>query len=164
MQTSCRHRCRYVRYRATMNSATTCHFRIGVAGLTTAYELTRAGHQVVVFEATDRPGGRLLTHDSGKTLIELGAMRFPLKVHTLLNTYVRHRFNLPVEPFRSHDPNTLLYINGVRRRRGNKTFYAGDFHFQVNDNEQNKVRYNIFIHFQLLKRSHSYSVCWRTRG
>jgi protoporphyrinogen oxidase len=29
----------------------------GVAGLTAAYELTKLGHQVVIFEASDRPGG-----------------------------------------------------------------------------------------------------------
>lgn len=33
----------------------------GAAGLTTAYELQRAGHEVRVFEARDRPGGRIYT-------------------------------------------------------------------------------------------------------
>jgi monoamine oxidase len=122
----------YVGYRTAIYGSIECHFQKGVAGLTIAYELTRAGHQVVVYEATDRPGGRLL--------IEMGAMRLPLKVHTLLNKYVRHRFNLPIEPFQSNDPNTLIYINGIRRRRSNTTFYPVDFHFQVNETEQKRVR------------------------
>jgi monoamine oxidase len=33
----------------------------GPAGLTCAYELTRAGHHVTVLEARDRPGGRVRT-------------------------------------------------------------------------------------------------------
>ena len=54
-----------------------------MAGLTIAYELTRAGHEVVVYEASDRAGGRLFTYDTGNTIIELGGMRLPLDVHTL---------------------------------------------------------------------------------
>ena len=33
----------------------------GLAGLSAAYELVQAGHEVIVFEARDRPGGRVLT-------------------------------------------------------------------------------------------------------
>lgn len=33
----------------------------GLAGLSAAHELVRAGHEVTVFEARDRPGGRVLT-------------------------------------------------------------------------------------------------------
>lgn len=33
----------------------------GLAGLTAAYELTQAGHEVIVFEARNRAGGRVLT-------------------------------------------------------------------------------------------------------
>jgi protoporphyrinogen oxidase len=47
----------------------------GVAGLAAAYELSRAGVNVIVLEARDRIGGRIYTlHDESSPLpIELGA-------------------------------------------------------------------------------------------
>jgi monoamine oxidase len=47
----------------------------GVAGLAAAYELSRAGVNVIVLEARDRIGGRIYTlHDENSPLpIELGA-------------------------------------------------------------------------------------------
>ena len=45
----------------------------GVAGLTSAYELSNAGYDVTVLEARDRPGGRSYTARRGTRLTELGA-------------------------------------------------------------------------------------------
>ena len=44
----------------------------GVAGLTSAYELSRAGYEVIVLEARDRVGGRSYTARRGTRLTELG--------------------------------------------------------------------------------------------
>src|SRR5829696_5942578 len=44
----------------------------GVAGLTAASRLASAGVDVVVLEARDRVGGRLLTEDAGGLELELG--------------------------------------------------------------------------------------------
>ena len=44
----------------------------GVAGLTSAYELTNAGYDVTVLEARDRVGGRSYTARRGVKLTELG--------------------------------------------------------------------------------------------
>ena len=44
----------------------------GVAGLTSAYELTNAGYDVTVLEARDRVGGRSWTAKKGSKLKELG--------------------------------------------------------------------------------------------
>jgi monoamine oxidase len=49
----------------------------GLAGLSAARELTKAGKSVVVLEARDRVGGRVLNHDLGNPdYSELGAMFF----------------------------------------------------------------------------------------
>ena len=44
----------------------------GVAGLTSAYELSKAGYKVTLLEARDRPGGRSYTARKGTQLTELG--------------------------------------------------------------------------------------------
>ena len=48
----------------------------GLAGLTTAYRLGAAGHEVTVFEASDRLGGQLSTAREDGWLVELGAEGF----------------------------------------------------------------------------------------
>src|SRR5258708_25493077 len=45
----------------------------GVAGLTAARELSAAGARVLVLEARDRLGGRILTHHTAEGPVELGA-------------------------------------------------------------------------------------------
>src|SRR3984957_4253510 len=45
----------------------------GMAGLTTARALAEAGRKVLVVEAQDRIGGRILTRHVGDEAIELGA-------------------------------------------------------------------------------------------
>src|SRR2546428_13680827 len=45
----------------------------GVAGLTAARELAAAGTRVLVLEARDRLGGRVLTHHAAEGPVELGA-------------------------------------------------------------------------------------------
>ena len=42
----------------------------GIGGLTAAYELTRAGYQVLILEAQDRAGGRSLTARRGSVITE----------------------------------------------------------------------------------------------
>lgn len=54
----------------------------GMAGLVAAYELRKLGHEVRIFEANDRVGGRVWTHRfSDGTYGEFGAMRIPLHHH-----------------------------------------------------------------------------------
>jgi monoamine oxidase len=137
MQTNCYCWCRLVNY-SHCNSFF-YFIKIGVAGLTIAYELTLAGHEVIVYEASDRAGGRLFTYDTGNTIIELGGMRFPLDIHTLTDTYIKKRFHLPLEPFVSYNPNTFIYINGIKHRSDNTSFLPNEYNLQVDLDEQNKV-------------------------
>ncbi len=71
----------------------------GLAGLSAAYELVRAGHDVRVVEARDRPGGRVLTlrepFDDGM-YAEAGAMFVPGH-HNLTVGYVS-KFGLNLVP------------------------------------------------------------------
>jgi protoporphyrinogen/coproporphyrinogen III oxidase len=45
----------------------------GVAGLTAAHDLVREGHEVVVYEASDRVGGKLRTASVGGVTVDVGA-------------------------------------------------------------------------------------------
>ncbi len=110
-----------------------------MAGLTIAYELTLAGYDVIVYEGSDRAGGRLFTYDTGNTIIELGGMRLPLDIHLLTNIYIRKRFSLQLKPFVSSDPNTFFYINGIKHRSDNTSLFPNEYNLPVNSNEQYQV-------------------------
>jgi protoporphyrinogen/coproporphyrinogen III oxidase len=56
----------------------------GIAGLTAAFRLQQAGHDVTVLEAAPHPGGRLWTERVGGLLLDTGA-------HMLLTSFVRTR-------------------------------------------------------------------------
>ncbi|HEX7314792.1 MAG TPA: FAD-dependent oxidoreductase [Pyrinomonadaceae bacterium] len=71
----------------------------GLAGLSAGYELTRAGHEVKVLEARERPGGRVLTlrtFDEG-LYGDAGAARIP-DGHEWVLRYVKE-FGLRLLPF-----------------------------------------------------------------
>lgn len=71
----------------------------GLAGLAAGYELTRAGHEVKVLEAQERPGGRVLTlrtFDEGLHG-DAGAARIP-DGHEWVLRYVKE-FGLRLTPF-----------------------------------------------------------------
>jgi monoamine oxidase len=70
----------------------------GISGLIAAYELNQLSHDVVVFEASGRVGGRILTkHFSNGTHGELGAMRIPAN-HKCTLHYAK-KFNLEIRRF-----------------------------------------------------------------
>ena len=84
-------------------------------------------------------------------ITELGVMRLPLKQHKLVNIYVTERCKLKVTPFKGYDPNTLLYINGFRRR-ANETVLPEEVGFKVNANERQKVRIAVCDNFHGMAR------------
>ncbi|MFZ4659909.1 MAG: flavin monoamine oxidase family protein [Caldilineaceae bacterium] len=91
----------------------------GMAGLTAAYELLRAGHNPILLEAAERVGGRCHTlrapfvdGQSG----EAGAMRFPA-AHKLLFAYL-YKFNLPLRKFAGYDPDGFFHLQGQKQKMG----------------------------------------------
>jgi tryptophan 2-monooxygenase len=90
----------------------------GVAGLVAAYELLRLGLRPVVFEATDRVGGRgwsqPFTSNAAAPFAELGAMRFPVS-DRVFAFYARDLFQLQTIP--NPEPGavpTLVYYDNQR--------------------------------------------------
>lgn len=89
----------------------------GMAGLTAAYELVRAGHDVAVLEARDRVGGRVLTVRDPFTsglFAEAGAARIPPE-HDLTLGYARH-VGLELDPFYASTGHYVRLVGGVRTR------------------------------------------------
>src|SRR5689334_11180135 len=86
----------------------------GIAGLVAAYELKQQGHEVVVLEAQNRVGGRVLTcrEFAPGLYAEFGAMRIP-RSHDLTLKYCA-KFGLPMTPFVMGNPKGLVYICGER--------------------------------------------------
>src|SRR5689334_21544924 len=82
----------------------------GLAGLVAAYELKHQGHDVVVLEAQNRVGGRVLTcrEFAPSLYAEFGAMRIP-RSHDLTLKYCA-KFNLPLTPFVMGNPKGLVRV------------------------------------------------------
>mgnify|MGYP000908850078 CR=1 FL=1 len=90
----------------------------GLAGLSAAFELRKAGFDITIFEADpERIGGRVFTYyfDSEKKLYgELGAMRLPVSHETVWH-YI-DLFGLDTRPFIQTNPAALIYLHGKRVR------------------------------------------------
>ena len=87
----------------------------GLAGLSAAYGLTQAGHDVMMLEARSRPGGRVFTlRDpfAEGVYAEAGATRIPNHHHFTLK-YVR-LFNLPLARFEPANLRSVYHARGKR--------------------------------------------------
>ena len=87
----------------------------GLAGLSAAYELTQASHDVSILEARSRPGGRVHTlRDpfAEGLYAEAGATRIPNHHHFTLK-YVK-LFGLPLELFEPGNLRSVYHVRGKR--------------------------------------------------
>ena len=86
----------------------------GMAGLVSAFELARQGHEPLVLEAQNRVGGRVLTLRDfpGDLYGEAGGMRIP-GVHELTLEYCR-LLGLALRPIRMECPQAPVYLAGRR--------------------------------------------------
>ena len=98
----------------------------GISGLYTALLLRREGHQVTIFEAVDRVGGRIYTHrfspqaKGDDVYFEAGAMRIPRSsLHTkvfdlirYLNTHCSAEDQIELIPYiLDHESNRSFFQN-----------------------------------------------------
>src|SRR5258708_27224644 len=89
----------------------------GMAGLTAAYELLKAGHEPIILEARQRVGGRIFTLRepfSPGLYGEACAMRIP-RSHALTLAY-DEKFGLATSDFIMDNPNTYCHLPGERKR------------------------------------------------
>ncbi|MFK7831273.1 MAG: flavin monoamine oxidase family protein [Congregibacter sp.] len=86
----------------------------GISGLVAARELQALGHEVEIYEARDRIGGRILTHHfADGSYNELGAMRIAAS-HDFTHHYVDQVGLTPkLRPFINSVPENFLDLRGV---------------------------------------------------
>jgi monoamine oxidase len=86
----------------------------GIAGLVAAHELRELGHDPLILEAQNRPGGRIHTLRcfTDDLYAEAGAMRIPRSHHLTLEWCAR--FGLTLRPFVMDNPKGLVYVGGQR--------------------------------------------------
>lgn len=88
----------------------------GLAGLAAALRLVEGGHEVIVLEASHRPGGRVRTlrdRFAGGLYAEAGAARIP-RTHARVHAWC-NRYGLELAPLSSPDPQ-ILFLRGTALR------------------------------------------------
>ena len=112
----------------------------GLAGLSAAYELLRAGHDPLILEAQHRVGGRIYTmrEPFARGLYgEAGAMRIP-RAHTLTMAYIE-KFGLKTTDFVMGNPQAYVYVGGVRRRMAEVQNNPELLGFETSAKEKGKI-------------------------
>ncbi len=112
----------------------------GMAGLSAAYELMRAGHDPVILEARQRVGGRVFTLRepfSDGLYAEAGAMRIP-RTHDLTHAYIE-KFKLKTFPFTMGNDKAYYYLHGQRYRISEALAKPDQLGFDIGPHEKGKT-------------------------
>lgn len=118
----------------------------GLAGLSAGFELTQAGHDVVILEAQSRVGGRVLTLRqpfSRGLYAEAGAMNV-FDNHTWTLKYIK-LFNLVLDPVASSNLGSVLFIRG--KRIETKPGQPVPYSLALNPSERNSTRKELWDHY-----------------
>jgi monoamine oxidase len=120
----------------------------GMSGLVAGWLLKRAGHKVTILEASNVVGGRVKTLRDRFTngfYAEAGAMRVP-DHHKLTMWLIDSVFRLKRFPFlnKCRNNSSYVYLNNKRHRLSEARQDAGDFAFDVAENENNKTADDLF--------------------
>ena len=118
----------------------------GMAGLTAAYELKRAGHQPLVLEAQQRLGGRIYTLRqpfAEGLYAEVGAMRIP-RAHSLTLAYI-DKFGLKTNDFTMDNPQAYTYFGGKRLRLAEATANPDLLGFHVAAHEHGQTASQMWL-------------------
>lgn len=100
----------------------------GISGIVAAYECMRMGLKPIIFEATDRLGGRLYSMRRGasdnRTIAELGAMRFPIAGKSVIHYFDKVGMSSNKTPFPS--PGSSAAISTMVDYLGEQNYYEPD--------------------------------------
>lgn len=94
----------------------------GISGIVAGYELLRAGFRPVIFEASDRIGGRMYSkHLENGGIAELGAMRFPPSCKALFHYFEKVKMTENMGAF--PNPGTKGAHGTLVNYRGSSDYY-----------------------------------------